>query len=135
MPVEPQQESVERRKATRHKSFLRGTVHFNNRRSALDCLIRDISDYGARLIFSGTVTLPDMIELHVPQKEHTSRARVIWRHGREVGVAFTQHVAMEGIAEGGEISERIQRLEADVAALKRLVRQLKAETAHEFEGD
>lgn len=135
MPLEPQQESVERRKAMRQKSFLRGTVYFNNRRSALDCLIRDISDYGARLIFSGTVTLPDMIELHVPQKEHTSRARVIWRHGREVGVAFAQHVSMEGIAEGGELSERVQRLEAEVAALKRLVRQLKAETSHEFEGD
>jgi hypothetical protein len=135
MSTQPQPQSVERRKATRQKSFLRGTVHFNNRRSALDCLIRDISPYGARLIFSGSVTLPDVVELHIPQKEHTSRAHVIWRHGQEVGVAFAQHVALDGIAESGELSERVQRLEAEVAALKRLVRQIKAETAHEFEVD
>jgi hypothetical protein len=53
----------ERRKATRQKSFLRGCIYFNNRRSAIDCLIRDISASGARLIFSDTVTVPDIVDL------------------------------------------------------------------------
>ena len=59
--MEPQIEprTVERRRVARQKSFLRGMVYFNNRRSVLDCLVRDISPYGARLVFSVTVATPD----------------------------------------------------------------------------
>ena len=31
-------------KQRRQKSFLRGCLYFNNRRTSLDCLIRDISE-------------------------------------------------------------------------------------------
>src|SRR6478735_4054701 len=101
--------TVERRKVARQKSFLRGSLHFNNRRSVVDCLIRDISPYGARLIFSDTVTVPDVVELYIPQKEQTLRAHVIWRHGQEVGTAFAQVAQMEPPAETGELSERVSR--------------------------
>ena len=40
---------AERRNSTRQKAFLRGCVYFNKRRGAVDCLIRDISDIGARI--------------------------------------------------------------------------------------
>ena len=62
---------AERRRATRQKSFLRGCVYFNKRRGAVDCLIREISDEGARIIFSDTVNVPDVVELYIPQKEQT----------------------------------------------------------------
>ena len=45
--------TFERRKVSRHKSFLRGMIYFYNRRSVVDCLIRDISPYGARLAERG----------------------------------------------------------------------------------
>ena len=90
MPGQTEPRTVERRKITRQKSFLRGTIYFNNRRNAVDCLIRDISPYGARLIFSAAVTTPDVLDLYIPQKEQTLRIHVIWRHGQEVGVAFAQ---------------------------------------------
>src|SRR5208283_3109125 len=79
---------AERRRATRQKSFLRGCVYFNKRRGAVDCLIREISDEGARIIFSDTVNVPDVVELYIPQKEQTVRARVQWRHGDVIGLAF-----------------------------------------------
>jgi hypothetical protein len=123
MAVQPQQLSVERRKVSRQKSFLRGAINFNNRQSVLDCLIRDISPHGARLIFSGAVAVPDVLELHIPQKDQTLRAHVISRHGREIRVAFAQ------------LGERVQRLEAEVAALKRLLRQIKAGALHELATD
>jgi hypothetical protein len=125
MAAQPQRLTVERRKVSRQKSFLRGTIHCNNRQSVLDCLIRDISPYGARLIFSATVVVPDVLELHIPQKGQTLGAHVIWRHGREVSVAFAHHMATEGRTDQGAVGERLQRLEAEVAALKRLLRQLK----------
>jgi len=119
----------ERRIAPRQKSFLRGCIYFNNRRSAVDCLIRDISDTGARLIFSSTVAIPDVADLYIPQKEQTLRAHVQWRHGDEVGVAFTAagHAPEPTAPEdGGDLGERVQKLESEVAALRRIVRRLQA---------
>src|SRR4051812_49480105 len=79
---------AERRRTPRQKSFLRGMIYFNNRRSVADCLIRDISPFGARLIFSDAVTTPDVLDLYIPQKEQTLRAQVIWRAGTTGGGAF-----------------------------------------------
>ena len=84
---------AERRRSVRKKSFLRGCVYFNKRRSAIDCLIRDISDQGARIIFSGATNFPDVVELYIPHKEQTVRAHVQWRRGDEVGLAFPDAAA------------------------------------------
>jgi hypothetical protein len=141
MPSEPAQRTVERRKSTRQKSFLRGMIYFNNRRNAVDCLIRDISTYGARLIFSDAVTVPDVLELYIPQKEQTLRIHVTWRHGQEVGVAFTQAAPIDSVAEPGEpgsspgqaLAERVARLEMEMAGLKRVLKKMKADTGPEFD--
>jgi hypothetical protein len=119
----------ERRIATRQKSFLRGRIYFNNRRSAVDCLIRDISDTGARLIFSSTIAIPDVADLYIPQKEQTLPVHVQWRRGDEVGVAFSETGrAPEPSApvESGDLGERVQKLEAEIAALRRIVRRLQS---------
>lgn len=117
----------ERRTSPRQKTFLRGCIYFNNKRAAADCLIRDISDDGARLIFSSAVTVPDVVDIYIPQKEQTLRARVQWRHGDEIGVAF--ETPLRGPAPGaesGDVAARLQKLEADVASLRRLVKRLQA---------
>src|SRR5260370_38752696 len=80
----------ERRNASRQKSFLRGSIQFNNRRTVIDCLVRDISATGARLIFSDSVSVPDVVDLYIPQKEQTPRAHGQWRRGEGVGVAFAK---------------------------------------------
>lgn len=120
-------EHGERRRVPRQKSFLRGQILFNNRRNAVDCLIRDISSHGARLIFSAPVTTPDMLDVHIPQKEQTLRAHVVWRSSSEVGVEFRQGSQVEQSADGGDLGERVQRLEAEVASLRRMIRKLKAD--------
>jgi hypothetical protein len=122
----------ERRRSTRQKSFLRGCIYFNKRRSAMDCLVRDISAAGARLIFSETISVPDIVELYIPQKEETLRAHVQWRHGGEVGVAFAKGMQAPGRPPDG-LSERVEKLEAEVAALKKMLKRLKAEVAGEAE--
>jgi hypothetical protein len=133
MSGQTESRTFERRKVTRHKSFLRGMIYFNNRRNVVDCLIRDISPYGARLIFSDAVTTPDSLDLYIPQKEETLRIHVIWRHGQEVGVAFAQ-VAQTGPAgETGELSERVARLETEIAGLKRLLKKMKNDAGPEFD--
>jgi hypothetical protein len=118
---------TERRRIARQKSFLRGMVYFNNRRSVADCLIRDISPFGARLIFSDTITTPDTMDLYIPQKEQTLRSHVIWRVGHEVGVAFPQAKG-EAAPGSAELAERVTRLEAEIAGIKRVLKKLKADT-------
>jgi len=133
--------AVERRRTARQKSFLRGMIYFNNRRNAVDCLIRDISPYGARLIFSDSVTTPDVLELYIPQKEQTLRVHVIWRHGQEVGVAFAQAAHVDPAAEPGDpgsspgqaLAERVARLEMEIAGLKRILKKMKADAGPEFD--
>jgi hypothetical protein len=139
MSTEPERRTVERRRSARQKSFLRGMIHFNNRRSAVDCLVRDISPYGARLIFSDAVTTPDVIDLYIPQKEQTLRVHVIWRHGQEVGVAFAQAqlepaaaTAEPGSAEHA-LADRVAKLELEIAGLKRILKKMKMDAGPEFD--
>jgi hypothetical protein len=120
----------ERRTSARQRSFLRGQIYFNNRRSTLDCLIRDISSTGARLIFSDAVTVPDIVDIFIPQKDQTLRAHVQWRHGDEVGVAFGNTARASGSHQGAdvaELAERVRKLEAEIAAMRKLLKRLKAE--------
>ncbi len=133
--------AVERRRTARQKSFLRGMIYFNNRRNAVDCLIRDISPYGARLIFSDSVTTPDVLELYIPQKEQTLRAHVIWRHGQEVGAAFAQAAQVDPAAEPGDpgssrgqaLAERVARLEMEIAGLKRILKKMRTDAGPELD--
>ncbi len=119
----------ERRRVTRQKSFLRGCIQFNNGRNSADCLIRDISIYGARLTFSDSITTPDVIDLYIPQKEQTFRSNVIWRHGQEVGVAFAQaaNASLADHVEPGDLVGRIERLEAELATMRKVLKRLKAD--------
>ena len=82
----------ERRLISRKRSLLQGRIFYNNRRSSVDCLIRDISDTGAKLKFSESIAVPEAMELYIPNKEEIRRARVQWRAGDEMGVAFGDDV-------------------------------------------
>ena len=121
----------EPRQATRQKSFLRGFVYFGNSPSAVDCLVRDISDTGARLKFSGSFPAADIIDLHIPLKGQTLRAKVQWREADEIGIAFVSSAA-SGNAEphDGELSGRVARLEAEIAALKQMIKRLQKDNAN-----
>jgi hypothetical protein len=118
---------AERRHSARQKSFLRGCVYFNKGRGAIDCLIREISDGGARIIFSDVVNVPDVVELYIPQKEQRVRARVRWRHGDEVGLDFPEVTNSAGAApELSELAQRVAKLEVAVVALRRKLKQFKS---------
>lgn len=118
----------ERRNSRRSKSFLRGFVYVSRKRGALACLIRDLSDKGARIVFSDTVTLPDMVELYIPQREQTLRARVSWRRNDEIGLAFiaAEH-APDTTPTAGEVIQRVAMLEAEIASLRTLLKRIKAD--------
>jgi hypothetical protein len=130
---ESESDESERRNSTRQKSFLQGRIYFNNRRSAIDCLIRDISAGGAKLIFSQTASIPEVVELYIPQKDQTLRAHVQWRSGEEAGVAFRttevpdQPQPKRRASDSTDMAARVEQLEAEVAAIRRMLKRLKAD--------
>jgi hypothetical protein len=127
----------ERRGARRLKSFLRGFVYFDKRRGAMSCLVRDLSDEGARIIFSETVTIPDVLNLHIPQKDQTLRARVSWRRGDEIGLKFSAAAATTAapLPEPAELMKRIAQLEGEIVKLQKMLRRMKAERPPHHEDD
>ena len=98
-----------------------------NRRASIECVVRDISDSGARLTFEHPVTVPDNVELFIPQKQQTLRARVQRRGANEIGIAFEINRSDEPRRSADvELQQRVETLEAEIVALKRLVAKLKA---------
>src|SRR5262245_860205 len=124
----------ERRTLFRQRSFLQGRLYFNNRRSSLDCLVRDISGQGAKLKVSDSIAIPEFVELHIPNKDETYRAKVQWRTGFEIGVTFENDQEAPSIVPGAaapaELPERVRRLEAEVASLHRKLNELQNELRH-----
>jgi hypothetical protein len=59
----------ELRQYRRTKSFPLGLIYDCRKRGAMDCMIRDLSEDGARIVLSDTVALPEVIELDIPQRE------------------------------------------------------------------
>ena len=117
----------ERRSVSRQKSFLQGRILFNNRRTTVDCLIRDFSEIGARLNFDRMISLPDVVELFIPVKDETRRAKIIWRNADEVGVSFNFDEGSPSLVPGipqADWGARIHKLEHDVAALQRKLNEL-----------
>jgi hypothetical protein len=118
----------ERRHTRRLKSFLRGFVYFDKRRGALSCLVRDLSDEGARIIFSQSVTIPDVVNLHIPQKDQTLRAKVTWRRGDEIGLGFSAAIPVaDPLPDSGELMKRVAQLESEIAGLRKVLKRMKGE--------
>jgi hypothetical protein len=124
---------AERRTSARQRSFLRGRILLNNGQIALDCLVRDLSEQGARLIFPEMPSIPDVLDLHIPQKDETLRAQVQWRQGEEVGVTFAADAAVS--ADTAELAARVTQLEKEVAAMRRMLRRFRANIAAGKEPD
>lgn len=114
------------RRTVRHKTFLRGCIFFNNRRSSTECLVRDFTLHGARLMVSAAVTVPDVVELYIPQKELTLPAHIKWRTSDEVGVSFPgTNSEPSDHAKTGGMAERVIQLEQQIEALRAPLMQIK----------
>jgi hypothetical protein len=99
------------------KSFLRGRI--NNGLTDVDCLVRDISAAGATLSFSRTITMPAIIDLHIPLKKQTMGAHLDWRNGDEMGVSFIEAAPQPVTSVSRDIAkltERVLKLEGEFAA-------------------
>jgi hypothetical protein len=113
----------ERREFKRGRTYLGGRLAFNNQYCSIDCLVRNMSRNGAKLVFEGTVLLPGEFDLTLPQKGESRRARVVWRQQDEAGITFLQSSGGQDVVPIG-MARRIKKLETDRAALTARVAEL-----------
>jgi len=100
----------ERRRTPRGRTYLGTQVAFNRRASTLDCLMRNLSDDGAKLVFSGPASIPGEFDLLIHREGHSRRARVVWRQESEAGVEFlSSHEGAAGARRSGGPSAREPR--------------------------
>ncbi|MCJ2017641.1 MULTISPECIES: PilZ domain-containing protein [unclassified Methylobacterium] len=120
----------EHRRETRQRVFLKGRIVFNNGSSSFDCLVRDMSSSGARLVMSETTTLPEVFDLYIPQKDRTYRATLRWRREDGIGVTFEDAARAAAAAVPDPVAtdasvtlllRRVSELETENAALRRLL--------------
>lgn len=114
---------TERRKFPRRASYLGGRIVFNHRSSTVDCLLRNISETGAKLTFSSSVPVPDVFEVVIHKKSESRQARMIWRRMDEAGVVFLE-TGRESAPVPIEWVRRLRQCERDKAALKQRIEQL-----------
>jgi hypothetical protein len=113
---------MEKREIPRHKCFLRAFVYFEGRGTAVDCVVRDISDIGARLQFEKPLVLAELLDLHIPIKGQSFHAEKRWYNGGEMGVAF--HSTKNTNADDTGVDRRVERLKSEIDVLKKAIKHL-----------
>jgi hypothetical protein len=116
----------ERRKVPRSRTYLGGHIAFNDRYSVCDCLVRDLSPNGARVVVSHPMPIPSEFDLTVLQRGDSRRARLIWGRGLECGVEFL--AARDSAVTSIETAREIRRLQAERETLARRVAELSEPT-------
>jgi hypothetical protein len=123
---------IEKRGSPRqNRCFFRAFVYFDGGGTAVDCVVRDISETGARLQFSAPRKISEILDLHIPIKGQSFHAKVRWEDGNEIGIAF-HATSNTGVGNIG-LDERMNRLEAEIAALRHSVKHLQRNTEQKLQ--
>ena len=111
----------ERRKDTRDKVIF-GGIASHEALPAKECIVRDISEHGARLEFKSGARLPkDQISLAIARKGKSFLAKIIWWRDNIVGVAFTDPADQVPVS---DIEERLRKSEKKKRQLQRRINDL-----------
>ena len=86
----------EQRRTFRKRAFMAAYVLAIDAPTPLFCLVRDMSQTGARLELSEGTVLPGTFELHITGRRRVYRAEVIWRRAEEVGIRFLARASAPG---------------------------------------
>lgn len=77
----------EQRLQPRRNTMIVATIIYDNGKTRLDCVIRNLSDGGAKLEFATVRGIPQSFDLLVPG-HRPQHCRVAWRALKEMGVQF-----------------------------------------------
>jgi hypothetical protein len=79
---------AERRTMQRTRTLRGGKILFNDKRSVIDCTVRNLSDVGACLQVTSQVGVPKTFDLMIEGSHETHPCHLIWHHDNRIGVSF-----------------------------------------------
>lgn len=86
-PAVARADAQERRSAQRHKAFKGARLTFNSGFGSYECVVRNLSESGARLAFGDASCIPPDFDLAISGSA-ARPVQVRWRTMTAVGVAF-----------------------------------------------
>lgn len=95
---------LERRQMQRGRTFLGGSITFGYQGFTIDCLVKDMSPHGARVIFSDAIPVPSEVDLFIERHGKTRRARFVWRRDQEAGIVFLEREMKSRVVSLEEVS-------------------------------
>jgi hypothetical protein len=114
---------LDRRQSTRDKVIYGGVAEIGERGATRDCVVRDISEQGARLEFGNVIKLPKQhISLTIARKGRSFLARIIWWRDNFVGVAFGSDTSSE--LPVSDLEQRLRKSEQKKRQLQRRIKEL-----------
>jgi hypothetical protein len=105
---------LERRQRPRGRVYYGGIVAFNDRSSTLACVVRNFSQFGAKIEFEHSALVPDEVDFEIERKGISCSARLVWRDRFAAGLVFSglgeaKGVIPLGLARKLRASERANR--------------------------
>jgi hypothetical protein len=82
----PEGLDMDLRSANRHRVLKAGTIEFGG--SAINCMVRNLSNSGAALDVASPLGIPDHFTLVLQADGHHAPCHVIWRKEKRIGIAF-----------------------------------------------
>jgi PilZ domain len=79
---------MEKRREPRKRTLKRGRLVFNDGRSVIDCVVRNLSPSGALLVLPSLLGIPQEFDLHIDSDRNCRAARIIWKGDGKIGVEF-----------------------------------------------
>jgi hypothetical protein len=79
---------LNRRKRVRTTVCLAARLLFGASRGPYDCIVRDVTNSGARLEVHDLKIIPTHFEMSLDNFRTARKCRLIWRRGSFIGVAF-----------------------------------------------
>jgi hypothetical protein len=117
---------LDRRQSARDKVIYGGVAEAGDEGAARECVVRNISDNGARIEFSNGVKRPkEQMSLTIARKGRSFLAKIIWWRDNFVGVAFRSETPSEFPV--SDLEERLRKSEAKKRQLQRRIKQLLGE--------
>jgi len=115
----------DRRESARDKVIYGGVAEIGEGGATRECVVRDISDKGARIEFSNIIKLPrQQISLTIARKGRSFLAKIIWWRDNFVGLAFNAEKPSEPVS---DLEERLRKSEIKKRQLQRRIKELLGE--------
>jgi hypothetical protein len=128
IPETDQTETASKRAELRKRCFMGATISYNKGLTTCECVIRNISESGARLDLPSRVPLPEFFHLYIPAQGKRLYVELKWRSENEAGIQFRDEgltpTADQTVQDDAALKRRIRELEAEVVRLQGRTMQL-----------